>query len=254
MELQFFGTSGAVPAAGDGNVSFLLSVEKTTVLVDLSGNPVANLLRAGVDPLGLDAVVLTHAHPDHLYALPSLVQSLWLMKRKRPLHFFTNPQTADKARALLDLFGLLHTPGGCELLWTMDGDTPIEVSTSTRITLFPVRHSIPTSGVRVESLGAAAAYSADTAPCPELLGAARGCRALIHEASGPETRKEELNEAGHTAGAQAGEIAAAAEVATLFLCHFDRSGGFRPEQMMAEARRHFAGLLVIPEPFTPYRI
>jgi ribonuclease Z len=254
MELQFFGTSGAIAAAEDGNVSFVVTAGKAAVMVDLSGNPVQNLLRGEIEPLGIDAVVLTHAHPDHLYALPSLIQSLWLMKRKRPLLLLANSHTAEKAKQLLDLFGLRDKPEGFELIWRIEADIPFALHGRIRATLFPVKHSVPTYGVRVESGGRAVAYSADSAPSPRILQAARGCAALIHEASGTAGRAEELNQAGHSTGSQAGDTADRAGAGTLFLCHFDRLGDSTPEEVRSEAKKHFSGRVVIPEAFRRYSI
>jgi ribonuclease Z len=254
MELWFFGTSGAISTAEDGNVSFAVSADAAALLVDLSGNPVQNLMRCKIDPLTLDAVVLTHAHPDHLYALPSLIQSLWLMKREKPLALLSNLETVRKAQDLLRLFGLLDKEEGCELIWRVESDVPLGIAASVNARLFPVDHSIPTSGVRIESTNAAVVYSADCAPSPRILEAAAGCRALIHESSGPVSRAEQLNSAGHSAGAQAGEIAAQAGVSTLFLCHFDRWGDSTPEDMKSEAQRSYSGTVVIPELYRKYRI
>jgi ribonuclease Z len=257
MDLCFFGTSGAIPTTEDGNVSFVLRSHKTAVLVDLSGNPVQNLLRGGIDPLTLDAVVMTHAHPDHLYAFPSLIQTLWLLRRVKPLVLLSNPPTAGKARKLLSLFNLGNRELMFELIWRNEVNRAIPVSSFVRLTLFPVVHSLPTSGIRIDAGSSAVVFSADTAPCPALLEAARGCKALIHEASGPEERREQLNEAGHSTGAQAGEIAAQTGVEFLYLCHFDWSGDAADSaarQMKSEAQKKFSGSVVIPEIFCHYQI
>ena len=256
MDLCFFGTSGAIPTAQDGNLSFAVRSDDTSLLVDLSGNPVQNLLRSGIAPLTLDAVIMTHAHPDHLYALPALIHTLRLLKRDKPLLMLTNAPTARRAEELLRLFDLLDREDMFELDWRIGTHKAVPIS-SLSGQLFPVEHSLPTSGIRIESGSASVVFSADTAPCPAVTEIARGCSALIHEASGPATRSEQLNQAGHSTGVQAGEIAARAGVGTLFLCHFERSAdstGSTPEQMKTEAAEKFSGAVVIPEVFRHYRI
>jgi len=257
VELCFYGTSGAVPTAGDGNVSFVVTSDHGSLLVDLSGDPVQNLLRSAIDPLSLDAVVITHAHPDHLYALPALIQNLWLLKRDKALILITNAPTARKAEQLLALFNLIDREGMFELDWRTEENRTIAVAPSLSVRLFPVEHSIPASGMRIESGGSALVFSADTAPCPAVKDAARSAGALIHEASGPEARSGQLNEAGHSSGAQAGQIAAQAGVGILFLCHFDRSvdsPDSTPARMKREAQKNYSGAVVIPESFRLYRI
>ncbi|MBN2553601.1 MAG: MBL fold metallo-hydrolase [Spirochaetales bacterium] len=257
MKIVFFGTAGAVQSASDGNVRFALRGQGCSLLVDASGSPVHDLLKAGLDPLTLDALVLTHTHTDHIYGLPSLVHNLWLMKRDKELKIISNTQTAAKARQLLELFGLPDKEGMFRIDWIecMDGENrPRQVAPSLTLKLFPVRHSVPTSGVRVEQRGAVLVYTADTAPFEGLIEAARGCRALIHEASGARDREEHLNRAGHSSARQAGRTAAQSRADLLFLCHFDCRGGPAAADLRAEAQESFGGEVIIPELFREYEI
>jgi ribonuclease Z len=130
----------------------------------------------------------------------------------------------------------------------------VEVATSVAITLFPVHHSVPTSGIRVDERAVAFAYTADTAPFAGLIVASRGCQALIHEASGDSGREKYLNQAGHSSARQAGEVAAQAEVGRLFLCHFDYIAGPPPGELRKQALAEFKGEVLVPERFREYEI
>ena len=254
MRIVFFGTGGAVQSAADGNVCFALRAQGCSLLVDASGSPVHDLLKAGFDPLTMDALVLTHSHTDHIYGLPSLVHNLWLMKRDKELKIISNMQTTNKARELLELFGLPDKEGMFPIDW-MDGEKGfLQMAPSLILKLFPVRHSVPTSGVRVEERGAVLVYTADTAPFEGLTEAARGCRALIHESSGAHDRQEHLNRAGHSSARQAGQTAAQLRADMLFLCHFDYRGGPAAADLRAEAQESYRGEVVIPELFREYEI
>jgi ribonuclease Z len=254
VRIVFFGTAGAVPRAGDGNISFAVREGGACLLVDASGSPVQNLLRAGLDPLSLDALALTHSHTDHLYALPSLIHCLWLMKRSKPLTILTNPPTREKAVRLLEEFGLLEREGLFPVEWIDAENRDSDIAADLRVRLFPVRHSVPTSGLRIEGGGAACAYTADTAPAPEVDAAVRGCQALIHEASGDAAGEPSLNAAGHSSAGQAGQAAARAGAGRLFLCHFDYRSPQRPEDLLREARSFFPGEVIIPNLFQDYEI
>jgi ribonuclease Z len=255
MRLVFFGAAGAVPSPSDGNVSFALQAGDRTVLMDASGNPVQSLLRAGLDPLELDALLLTHAHTDHIYGLPSLIHALWLMKRHKPLRVLANPSTAEKARQLLSLMGLLTKEGLFELRWSGRNQKRVVLDRSLVISLFPVTHSVPTSGALIQAAEASLAYSADTAPAESVVKRAQGCRALIHEASGVSTREEPLNAAGHSSARQAADAAARSGVPTLFLCHFDYCGDPRArERARREACQVFKGSIICPDPYRWYEI
>ncbi len=254
MRLVFFGTSGAVPTGKNGNLSFAVAVENTSILIDASGNPVQNLLRAGFDPLELDAVILTHVHTDHIYGLPSLLHALWMLKRDKPLLIIGNPFTAAFARELSNLFGLLEREGLFSIKWEELEDGQMPLSERLVVELFPVEHSTPTSGVRIINDNAALVYSCDTSPCRRVVEKATGTQALIHEASGNCDLEMSLNPAGHSSARQAGEIAARAGVKTLFLAHFDYRTGLRESDLEVEASKSFSGRVIVPEPFKDYEI
>lgn len=254
MRLVFFGAAGAVPGPSDGNTSFAIQAGGATVLVDASGSPVHSLLRAGLEPRELDAVVLTHAHTDHLYALPSLIHALWLMKRDKPLLLLADPTTAERAMALLELMGLPGKQGLFELRWRQAVDESVSLGDALRARLFPVAHSVPTCGVRIQTRGAALTYSADTAPSEAVVEQARGAQALVHEATGGWRQEGPLNAAGHSSARQAARAAARAGVPSLFLCHFDYLRPQVRQRMSREARRAFSGPIVCPTPHRWYQI
>ncbi|UCF99726.1 MAG: MBL fold metallo-hydrolase [Spirochaetaceae bacterium] len=254
MRVVFFGTAGAVQDAADSNVCFAVRADGCSFLVDASGSPVHNLIKAGLDPLSLDALVLTHSHADHIYGVPSLIHNLWLMKRSKPLQIISNPPTSAKTMELLECFGLLKKEGLFPIEW-IDGEKGVvEMAASLNLKLFPVQHSIPTSGIRVEERAVVFVYTSDTAPFDGLFAASRDCQVLIHEASGDISREKYLNQAGHSSARQAGEAAARSGVGRLFLCHFDYFAGPSPRDLLKEAQASFNGDVVIPELFQEYMI
>ena len=91
MYFAFLGTSGAVPSLRRGTTSLVFVGRDESVLVDCGGSPVQKLLLAGTRPERLERVIVTHIHPDHAYGLPSLIQSLFLIKPPAPLAPFFPP-------------------------------------------------------------------------------------------------------------------------------------------------------------------
>jgi ribonuclease Z len=124
-----------------------------------------------------------------------------------------------------------------------DGEmVPVLEQSGLAIFSSPVRHLVPTIGVRVEGrpTGKAVAYSCDTEPCPSLTRLAQGADVLIHEASGAGV--------GHSSARQAGEVARQAEAHRLLLIHYPPVEADFP-RLLDEARAGFGGEVGLAEDF-----
>ena len=274
MEIVFLGTRGAVPTPTSGNVSFVIRGNGFSLLVDVSGNPVQSLLKVGLDPLALDALVLTHAHTDHLYALPSLFHTLWMMHRKKELTLFANPPTEQKARDLLRVFGLEERSGLFPYRFVsileepicipfpvsaesnpslFSGEAkPLSKGEKPEILFFPTLHSIPTHGFLLKAGGRKILYTSDTSPLSTRV--TDTVDVLIHEASGVVQEEERLNSSGHSSGRQAAEAAIRLGARELFLCHFPAEAA-TVNTILREARQTFraSGSQTIIRKPIPYR-
>ena len=112
-----------------------------------------------------------------------------------------------------------------------------------RVRTAPMRHPVPTLGMRIESNASVLAYSADTGPTDELVAVSCGADVLLSEATYAFTGEgpPEL----HMSPEQAGQHASAAGVGRLVLTHMwpanDRdvareqaAGAFDGEVIVAE--------------------
>lgn len=255
MHFAFLGSSGARPARDRDTTSLVFVGESDAVLVDCGGSPAQKLLLAGVDPLALSRVVITHIHPDHAYGLPSLVQTLFLLGRTAPLHLACREEHEAPLRALLGLFGLLERPGIFPVVW--EPVPPREGFAVGKpggfaITASPNAHgNMPNMALRVEAPGRpAVVYSSDTEPCAAVEALARGAHTLIHEATFSERRPRGIG--AHSTAAQAGEIAARAGVPRLILAHIDAGLHGELDALREEARARFPGEVEIARELVPY--
>ena len=82
LKLIFLGVNGSLQDTDSGNTSLLLMGRKGSLAVDLSCN-IGTLVNAGVD-----AVILTHEHIDHVYGLPSLLHQMWIAGRRKALDIY----------------------------------------------------------------------------------------------------------------------------------------------------------------------
>jgi len=260
MPFQFLGTSGAIPSAKRDNTALAFYSGAETVLVDCSGSPYQRILRAGLDPMRVSALIVTHRHVDHLYGLPSLAHNLGLAGRRETLQVYALPETMPLLRGFLSLFPLeakmpyriaLHEVPARE-------GHPLLRAAGFSIQSTPVVHGAPNLALRVEFDGAgergSVVYSSDTSPCPSLEALARGADVLIHEATFLHADAARAASDGHTTGLQAGEVARRTGAKRLFLCHFAAPLHDRLEELRGEARRAFAGPVELPEEFREYRL
>lgn len=186
-----------------------------TVLVDCGGDAAQRMQACGLDPLGLDALILTHEHPDHIGGYPLLIEKLWLMGRREPIPVYGPAPTLTKARAL---FAVFDTDKWEDLPTRRFTNVPMIEHAGVlqvpglQVTASPVDHPVPTIGLRFETASGALAYSCDTAESDAVVRLAAGADVLIHEGTG--------SLAGvHSSPEEAAGVAKRAEVRRLVLVH-----------------------------------
>lgn len=232
--IVLLGTGTGVPGADRENTHLVFDPGTAggAVLVDAGGSTYQRLLRAGLDPQTLGAVVLTHTHPDHLNGLPVLLFSLYLAGRREeaePLPIYGLPSTLDRVRIVLDAFDLERYVTPVDWRAVEAGDDIALPAPGWTLRTAPTLHSRPCIALRWDERGVDGApgvsltYSCDTSPCPAVDELARGTNILIHEATTPGPF------ASHTSPRQAGEVAARANAKRLVLVHFS------PQWTMPEA-------------------
>jgi ribonuclease Z len=260
MPFQFFGTSGAIPSPARDNTALAFYSPDEVVLVDCSGSPHQKILRAGLDPMRVSSLIVTHRHVDHLYGIPSLAHNMGLAGRRATLHVYALPETMPTLRGFMTLFPLeAKMPYRIELhdIPAKEGH-PVLDAKGFRITSTPVKHGAPNIGLRVEfespTQPGTVVYSSDTSPCPSLIALARGADVLIHEATFLHSDAARAGSDGHTTAYQAGEVAAQAGVRRLILCHFAASLHDHVEEIRREARQTYGGPVEIPDEFREYRV
>jgi ribonuclease Z len=252
MEFCFTGTSGAICSNENSNISFFVRSGQSLFLIDCPGDTALKAERCGVDIGELDALILTHSHPDHLYGLPQLIQHLLLTGRTRALRVTANRATAATGKALLALFHQDPDSLRFPVEWeTVDDDDRLADPLS-MVELFPVEHSIPTAGILFRDGDGSLLYSGDTGPGALEGRTGSGVTALIHEASGTTESEAHANRRAHCSARQAAQSAVALGAATLYLCHFADNSASYLEELRREAEEVFSGKVIIPDLYRWY--
>jgi len=237
------GSSNAVATEGHDNTHMVFVGKDRTVMVDCVSSPLLRLEKAGVDFRAVTDLVLTHFHPDHVSGVPLLLMDMWLLGRRSALDVHGLDHTLERVEALMGFYGWSNWPEFFPVAFRRVAEkelTQVLESQEIRMLSSPVRHLIPTIGIRLEHKGSAKviAYSCDTEPCPEVLRLAAGADVLIHEAAGKGR--------GHSSAEQAGEVARQAEVRRLLLIHYP-TGRHTSDDLVREARGRFQGEVALAE-------
>ncbi len=251
-EVIFLGTGGSLPSKDRDNTAFLVRSGRRAFLVDCPGSVIPKILKAGTDPLEIEAVFITHIHPDHVYGLPSLVHSLML--KDHTLRLFGSPGTVDFCRDLLDLFRLQKPKFKTRVEFVaLESATPAESFGAGDVTALRVPHH-PSSlayRFRMESGPSHIVFSGDTPVHPELFDWAGPAEALFHECSAPSrlfSRYPALS-AKHTSSSDLGAWSQRSGVRRLFPCHFLEDLGFDISEIEEEIRAAYTGDLHVPSDF-----
>jgi ribonuclease BN (tRNA processing enzyme) len=174
------------------------------------------------DAAAVDAVLVSHGHPDHCADLSPLLRARALAGRPAPRLPLHAPPGALSAVLALDRPGMLDE--AFELREFAPGSAFRAGPFSVRTWLLP--HWEPDAGLRLEAGGTALAYTGDTGPSPDLPALARDADLFIAEASYPDDVPADSARYASSAR-QAGQVAAAAGVGRLVLTHLMPGAGRR---------------------------
>ena len=101
FELVFLGTAAAVPSADRGLPALLVTAGSQRFLVDCGEGTQRQLIRAGRGFRGLQRVLLTHAHLDHVMGLVGLLATLALFRIGAALEVVCSNETIAFVRRYL---------------------------------------------------------------------------------------------------------------------------------------------------------
>jgi ribonuclease BN (tRNA processing enzyme) len=213
MRLTVLGGCGAWPEAGQACSGFLLEHDGFRLIVDLGYATLPRLLEyAAADQI--DAVVISHGHPDHCADLNPLLRARALRDDPPPPLPVHAPPGALEAVLALDSPGMLA-----------DAIELREIRPGTRLDIGPFRavtrllpHWVPNVGMRLTAGGASVMYTGDSGPAAEVAELARDADLLLAEATYvsqvPEDSRRYLSSA-----ADAGRQATRAGARRLLLTH-----------------------------------
>jgi len=250
--LTVVGCAGSFPSPGSPASCYLVEADDADlrtwrVLLDLGSGALGPLQRyARLD--ALDAVVLSHLHPDHF----SDVCGLYVFRRYAPGGPVPGTLPVYGPSGAAARIAQAYGTGPADLAATYDvrelsDAAPLTLGPLT-ITPYRVVHPVEAYGIRVEARAGrrteVLAYTGDTDECEGLLPLAKGADLLLAEASFQEGREDARGV--HLTGLRAGRAAADAGCRRLLLTHVPV--WTEPEVVLAEARSAFPGPVELARP------
>ena len=241
MKITVLGGCGAWPTAGQACSGYLVEHDGFRLVLDPGYATLPQLLRHAAAEQ-VDAVLISHGHPDHCADLNPLLRARALGEaspRALPVHTLPGAADAvlalDNPRMLADAYVLREFTAGHRF----------EVGPF-RVDTWALPHFVPNAGLRLTAGGRVLAYTGDTGPSPDIAVMAREADVLLAEATFPDRVPSARDAPFLSTAGQAGQHAAGAGAGRLVLTHL--WPGTDPAAARTAARRAYPADLDVAGP------
>jgi len=256
LTLIFCGTGGPFPDPDRAGPCTLVAAGGRVFLIDSGTGGAQRLLQLRVPLGGIEGVLYTHLHSDHIAGLGDIAMNTWASGRRAPLDLYGPPGVDGLARGTFDAFavdskaridhhgdeifelGAQAIEANTILVPSRDEAVTVLESGDLKITAFKVDH-VPLEnayGYRVDYKGRSVVFSGDTVKDTNMVRFGADADVMVHEAmgmaninaiigglrdSGQSSRAKILTDASevHTSPVDAAEIANQANAALLVYNH-----------------------------------
>ena len=241
MKLTVLGSGTCVPSLNRNAPGYFLTAGDCRILVDCGSGTLLQLERAGKSYRDIDAVFITHGHPDHFADLMPLIHALIATpgyKRQRDLSI-VGPEgfIAYYNKAVAPIFGSIR-------------DFPVQtIAIDDKLAFGPFQvcaaktvHSADSIAYRFEHNSRSVVFTGDTDYDQEVIALAGGADLLIADCSFPDSLKAK----GHLSAGECGLVARKAGVGKLLLSHLYPAPSPYSDRV-TESRINFGGDIMLAE-------
>jgi ribonuclease BN (tRNA processing enzyme) len=215
MRLTVLGCAGSFPGPDSACSAYLIEADGFTLMMDFGAGSMSALQRYA-DMRGIDAILLSHLHGDHMFDACSYA----VVRRYAPDGPYPRLPLYGPAGARERLAAAYGSPdeGPLDDVYEFRTLKPGTFAIGPlQVTAERVNHPVETFAFRIEHQGRILAYSADSGMCDALLRIAQGCDVFLCEASYLDGMDNPPDI--HLTGREAGQVATKAEVGRLLVTH-----------------------------------
>ncbi|MBM4399158.1 MAG: ribonuclease Z [Candidatus Cloacimonetes bacterium] len=105
MKCTIIGAGSGLPHPDFHQSSLIVEVQQKVFLVDCGEGASRQILKHGYNKDRIDAILISHYHPDHVSGIFMLFQMLYLEKRTKPLQVFL----PENPSSLIDVMHMFYT-------------------------------------------------------------------------------------------------------------------------------------------------
>lgn len=231
MNVVTLGMWGGYPNKGEATSSFIVEHEGHRLLIDCGSAVLSTYLKMG-ELHELDAVLVSHYHPDHIADIGVLQHAAMIQKQLGELHsplpIYAHAQDVIEFEKLA--YKGVTTGVEIEAHATF-AIGPFKVSTC------PTVHPVYCLAFRIEVEDKSVVFTADTEWTDALVDFARDADLLVSESNVYPQYAGKIQ--GHLTGQEAGKLASLAGVKRLVLTHLPQYG--ERSVLVKEAKKEFTG-------------
>lgn len=241
MVLTVLGSGTCVPSLRRNAPGYHLKAGRLQVVVDCGNGTLRQLTRAGKDYRNIDAVFVTHTHPDHISDLVALLHAI----------VATPGYTHEQNIEIVGPKGLKHFYKKCISSYLKKPQTfhieIIEVEEKHDLNDIHVftantKHSLRSIAYRFEYEGRSLVITGDCDIDPGIIYLAQDADLMVIDCSFPDAMKTY----GHLTPRECGIIASQANVKRLILSHI-YPGDYPDSLLLEECKKYFDGDVTLAE-------
>lgn len=239
MKLTIIGFWGGYPKQNGASSGYLLEHEGFKLLMDCGSGVLAKMQNI-VEPEELDALLISHYHPDH-------IADIGVLQHARLIQGFLG-----KSFPTLPIYGPSYDQTEFAKLTYKEITKGMAYSPNEVLTVGPFQvsflktdHPVPCYAMRIEVNGKSLVYTGDSSFKEEFIEFGKDADLLLCECNF--YQHQNGKSAGHMNSMDAGGFAARAGVKQLILTHLPHYGDL--SKLISEASSEYTGIIKLAEEF-----